>query len=55
MTDPRDQFEPQYALAHAIDPLQVKFERAATGSYRDLTIKQAFCAYLEAQAQRWTA
>lgn len=55
MTDPRDQFEPKYALAHALDPLQVKFERAATGTYRDPAIKRAFCEYLEAQAQRWAA
>jgi hypothetical protein len=55
MTDPRHQFELQYACAHAIDPLQVKFERAATGTYRDPAIKRAFRAYLEAQTQRWAA
>jgi hypothetical protein len=55
MSDPRDQFEPQYALAHGLDCLQVKFERAATGAYRDPAIKQAFHEYLEVQAQRWAA
>jgi hypothetical protein len=55
MTDPRDQFEPQYALAGSLDPLQVKFERAATGAYRDPAITRAFRDYLEAQAQRWAA
>jgi hypothetical protein len=55
MTDPRDQFEPQYAKARGLDPLQVKFERAATGAYRDPDIRQAFRAYLDEHTRRWAA
>lgn len=60
MTDPRDQFEADYAQAQGLDSLQVKFERAATGAYRDPAITRAFRKHLfrkhiEALAQRWVA
>jgi hypothetical protein len=55
MSDPRDQFEPQYALAHGLDPLQVKFERAATGAYRDPSITRAFRIHIESLTQRLAA
>ena len=55
MSDPRDQFEPQYALANGLDPLQVKFERAATGAYHDPAITRAFRENLEALTPRWAA
>jgi hypothetical protein len=55
MTDPRDQFETDYAHAHGLNILQVKFERAATGAYRDPAIARAFRAYLETLTQRWAA
>jgi hypothetical protein len=55
VTDPRDQFEVDYAQVRGLDPLQVKFERAATGAYRDPAITRAFREHLEAQALRWAA
>lgn len=51
----RDIFEAQYAVAHGLKPMQVKFQRAATGMYRDPEITRAARAFLAELVQRRAA
>lgn len=50
MNDLREEFEAIYARQHGITALQVKFERSATGGYRDPAMRAAW-AWFKDQLQ----
>ncbi|PVZ19944.1 MULTISPECIES: hypothetical protein [unclassified Pseudomonas] len=53
--DLREEFEAAYAQHAGIDVLQVRFERAATGGYRDSAIRAAWLWFVKGDERRRAA